>query len=69
MRKKITKTALDNLVPGQHDAFLWDTEIPVVLTPAGSRVQLLQQDARSGPNADVATFPTVRPIFRTLRGL
>ena len=57
MRKKITKTAVDNLVPGPRNAFLWDTEITgfgCKITPAGRKVYILQyrtegQDSRKAP--------------------
>ena len=54
MRKKITKTSVDNLKSGSRDAFLWDTEITgfgCKITPAGRKVYVLQyrtegQDSR-----------------------
>ncbi len=57
MRKKITKTAVDNLKSGPQDAFLWDTEITgfgCKITPAGRKVYVLQyrtegQDSRKAP--------------------
>ena len=57
MRKKITKTAVDNLAPGPRNAFLWDTEITgfgCKVTPAGRKVYILQyrtegQDSRKAP--------------------
>jgi len=57
MRKKITKTAVDNLSPEPRNAFLWDTEITgfdCKITPAGRKVYILQyrtenQDSRKAP--------------------
>lgn len=57
MRRKITKTAVDNLSPGPRNAFLWDTEIAgfgCKITPAGPKVYILRyrtedQDSRKAP--------------------
>ena len=65
MRKKITKTAVDNLRPGPRDAFLWDTEITgfgCKITPAGRKVYILQyrtegQDSRKAPKKEVMLSP------------
>lgn len=42
---KITKTAVDELTPGQSDAYLWDGEVRgfgVKITPHGKRIYLMQ---------------------------
>jgi len=45
MRAKITKRKVDELQPGERDAFVWDAELPgfgCKITPKGSRIYVLQ---------------------------
>jgi integrase len=45
MRGKITKRKVDELQPGDRDAFLWDTDLPgfgCKITPKSSRIYVLQ---------------------------
>ncbi len=61
MKAKITKSAVDRVKSGKHDAFLWDPELRgfgLKVTPAGSRIYILQYrcDGRR-----LRRYGTVRP--------
>ncbi len=45
MKGKITERAVESVVPGPRDAFLWDTELPgfgLKVTPKGARIYIVQ---------------------------
>ena len=85
MRRRITKTAVDNLRPKPRDAFLWDREITgfgCKIAPAGRKVYVLRSEclresgeglehrAESARDCRVAsTIPTGEGVSANDRGL
>jgi integrase len=79
MKKRIVKRTVESITPGEHDVFVWDSEIPgfgVKVTPRGKRVYVLQYSfgGRSrrytiGRHGVDLTAEEARTEARRLRGL
>ena len=55
---KLTKTAVESFIPEARDAYLWDSALPrfgARVTPAGSRIYLVQYRAKGTPGEPLKT--------------